>query len=332
MSAQQLKILHSQTPINKEKIMDINRYYPSYIIKKKHLIGLSDYSTEEIFEMLYATKALKRKFEAHEETNILHGKTVALMFADTSLRTRSAIEIGVHQLGGSCVDLPYSDRDMRAGENVKDFVNVISRYGVSALVTRGIEKKLLNEFTDISAMPIINSNNEDCVPIQALTDLFTIWDKKGELAGVKLAVIGKATSVVSSFVIGAVKCGMDVSVACPAGYRLKRENVEAAEQTGKIYFTDNPVEAVRDADVVYTCAYSYHTEPKEEEREALAPYRVDGSLMSYSKTNSIFMHPLPASRGLEVTADVIDGKRSVVYDQGENRLHAVKAIFTMLAK
>ena len=312
--------------------MDINRYSPSYILDKKHLIGLSDYSTEDSFELLYATKALKRKFEAHEETNILHGTTVALLFADTSLRTRSAIEIGTHQLGGSCVDLPYSDKDMHAGENVKDLVNVISRYGVSALVTRGINKKLLKEFTAISSMPIINSHNDDCVPIQALSDLFTIWEKKGELAGVKLAVVGRATSMTSSFVIGAVKCGMDVSLACPARYGLKRENMEAAEQLGKIYTTDNPIEAVRDADVVYTNAYRYHTVISDEEKEIFAPYRVDAGLMSYAKHNSVFMHPLPATRGQEVTADVIDGKHSIVYDQGENRLHTIKAIFTLLAK
>ena len=312
--------------------MDINRYSPSYILNKKHLIGLTDYSTEEIFELLYATKALKRKFEAHEETNILHGTTVAMLFADTSLRTRTAIEIGVHQLGGNCVDLPYSSKDMHAGENTRDIVNVISRYGVGALVTRSINKKMLNEFTSISSMPIINSHNDDCVPAQAVSDLFSIWEKKGELAGVKVAVVGKATSLTSSFVIGAVKCGMEVSGACPPRMGLKRENIEAAEQMGKIYFTDNPVEAVRDADFVYTNAYRYHTEASDEEKEALAPYRVDAGLMSYAKRNAFFMHPLPACRGQEVTADVIDGKRSMVYDQGENRLHAIKAIFTLLAK
>ena len=225
-----------------------------------------------------------------------------------------------------------SDKDMHAGENVKDLVNVISRYGVSALVTRGINKKLLKEFTAISSMPIINSHNDDCVPIQALSDLFTIWEKKGELAGVKLAVVGRATSMTSSFVIGAVKCGMDVSLACPARYGLKRENMEAAEQLGKIYTTDNPIEAVRDADVVYTNAYRYHTVISDEEKEIFAPYRVDAGLMSYAKHNSVFMHPLPATRGQEVTADVIDGKHSIVYDQGENRLHTIKAIFTLLAK
>ncbi|MCD7729502.1 MAG: ornithine carbamoyltransferase [Clostridia bacterium] len=312
--------------------MDINRYSPSFVLKKKHLIGLSDYSTEEIFEILYAIKALKRKFDAHEDTHILRGTTIALMFAETSIRTRSAIEIGTAQLGGTCISLPYSKQDMEAGENIRDTVNVISRYGINALITRGIDKKMLNEFTADSEIPIINSHNEDCVPIQALCDLYTIWEKMGELNGVKLAIVGKGTSTISSFMIGAVKCGMDVSIAMPTGYGLKRENIEAAEQLGKIYFTDNPILAVRDADVVYTSAYHYHSVISETEKNDLAPYKVDAGLMSYAKHSAIFMHPLPATRGLEVTADVIDGKKSAVYDQGENRLHTVKAILTLLAK
>ncbi len=312
--------------------MDINRYSPSYILNKQHLIGLSDYSTEEIFEILYATKILKSKFEAHEDTKILSGTSIALLFADTSLRTRSAIEIGVRHLGGSCVNLTYNAKDMQAGENAIDLVNVISRYGVGALITRGISGKLLREFTSISSMPIINSHNEDCVPAQALSDLFTIWEKKNELAGIKLAIIGKGTSLISSFIIGAVKCGLDVSCAMPHGYGIKRVNIETAEQFGKIYFTDNPVEAVKDADIVYTGGYSYHTPISEEERAALAPYQVNASLMSYAKHNALFMHPLPAKRGVEVTTDVIDGKRSIVYDQAENRLHSFKAILTLFAK
>ncbi len=255
-----------------------------------------------------------------------------LMFAETSIRMRSAIVIGSDQLGASCVDLPFSKEDMQAGENIRDIVNVISRYGVGALITRGITKQMLSEFTSISQVPIINSHNEECVPIQALSDLYTIWEKMGGLNGVKLAIVGKGTSTVSSFVIGAVKCGMDVSVAMPSGYRLKRESIEAAEQMGKITFTDNPIVAVRDADIVYTSAYTYHSVLSEEEKADLAPYRVDAGLMSYAKRNALFMHPLPATRGLEVTAEVIDGKKSAVYDQGENRLHTIKAILTLLSK
>ena len=130
--------------------MDINRYSPSYGVSRKHMIDIAGFSTEEIFEILYATKAVKAKFAAHEDTRILKGVTVALLFGDISLRTRSALEIGIRQLGGVCVNLPYSENDMRAGENVKDIVNVISRYGVGALVTRGIEQKELEEFCAVS--------------------------------------------------------------------------------------------------------------------------------------------------------------------------------------
>ena len=141
--------------------MDINRYTPSYGVKHKHMIRLSDYDTEEIFELLYATKAMKAKFVAHEDTRILQGVTVALLFGDTSLRTRSALEIGVRQLGGVCVNLPYSEKDMRAGENIKDIVKVISRYGVGALVTRDISQKELDEFCAVSEISIIKTKNKN---------------------------------------------------------------------------------------------------------------------------------------------------------------------------
>ena len=155
--------------------MDINRYTPSYGVNHKHLVNLCDFSAEEIFEFLYATKAMKAKFAAHEDTRILLGTTVALLFGDTSLRTRSALEIGIRQLGGTCVNLPYSQQDMRAGENVRDIVNVISRYGVGALVTRGISQKELSEFCAYSEISIINSTNEKAIPIQTLCDLYTVW-------------------------------------------------------------------------------------------------------------------------------------------------------------
>lgn len=312
--------------------MDINRYSPSYGVNKKHLTKLADFSTEELFEFLYATKAMKAKFAAHEDTRILNGVTVALLFGDTSLRTRSALEIGIRQLGGVCVNLPYSQNDMRAGENVKDIVNVISRYGVGALVTRGISRSELEKYCAVSSIPIINSTNDDYIPLQALCDIFTIWEKKGKLEGLKIAYVGKGNNNASSLVMGAIKCGMEVFVATPPQYCIKHENLTSAEQFGNIYVTDNPIEAVRDADVVYTDNYNYHLTISENERELLRPYQVNNALMSFAKNNAIFMHSLPATRGLEVTEDVIDGKSSVVLDQGENKLHTIKAVLALLVK
>lgn len=312
--------------------MDINRYTPSYGVNRKHMKKLADFSTEELFEILYATKVMKAKFLAHENTNILQGATVALLFGDTSLRTRSALEIGIRQLGGVCVNLPYSREDMLAGENIKDVVNVISRYGVSALVTRGIGQKDLDEFCAVSQISIINSANEDFIPLQGLCDMFTIWEKTGRLENLKIAYVGKGVNNAASLIMGAIKCGMEVAVATPKKFEINRAALIHAEQYGKIFVTDSPVDAVRDADVVYTDNYDYHGAITESERETLRPYQVNNALFSYAKHNALFMHSLPARRGLEVTADVIDGKNSVVLEQGENKLHTIKAVLALLIK
>lgn len=312
--------------------MDINRYTPSYGINQKHIKKLADLSTEELFEILYAAKVMKAKFLAHEDTNILKDATVALLFGDTSLRTRSAIEIGIRQLGGACVDLPYSREDMMAGENIQDLVNVISRYGVSALVTRGISQSDLDGFCAVSGISIINSANEDFMPLQGICDMFTIWEKTGKLEGLKIAYVGKGVNNTASLIMGAIKCGLEVAVATPEEFEIKREALLHAEQYGNIFVTHNPVEAVRNADVVYTDSYDYHCYIPEREREILRPYQVNSTLLSYAKHNAVFMHSLPARRGLEVTADVIDGKNSVVLEQGENKLHTIKAVLALLIK
>ena len=310
--------------------MDINRYSPSYGINKKHMTKLADFSTEELFEFLYATKAMKAKFAAHEQTGILNGVTAALLFADTSLRMRSALEIGIRQLGGMCVSLPYNENDMKAGENIKDIVNVISRYGVRALITRDIDQNELEEFCAVSSISIINSNNGYFSPLQALCDLYTIWEKKGKLEGLKLAYVGKGTNLAASLIMGAIKCGMQVAVATPHEYGVRHEHLTHAEQYGKINLTDSASEAVRDADIVYTDNYDYHAVLSQKEREILKPYQVNNALMSFANHDAVFMHPLPASRGLEVTEDVIDGKNSLVLEQGENRLHTIKAVLALL--
>lgn len=312
--------------------MDINRYTPSYGINHKHMIKLSDYSTEDIFEILYATKAMKGKFIAHENTRILKGVTVALLFGDTSLRTRSALEIGIRQLGGVCVNLPYSEEDMNAGENIGDIVRIISRYGVGALVTRSISDDELDEFCAVSEIPVINSFNDRSTPWQALCDLYTIWERKGKLEGLKIAYVGKGSGYAASLVTGAIKCGMEVAVATPQKFALSQQIIDDARQYGNLTVTQNPAEAVRNADVVYTDGYNYHSSVTNEEREILKPYQINNNLMSLAAHGSMFMHPLPANRGVEVTAEVIDGKNSLVLEQGENKLHTIKAVLALLVK
>ncbi len=221
---------------------------------------------------------------------------------------------------------------MRAGENVKDIVNVISRYGVGALVTRGIEQKELEEFCAVSEISIINSTNEQGIPLQTLCDLFTIWEKRGKLEGLKIAYVGKGTNNAASLVTGAIKCGMEVCVATPAEFAISKTLLDNARQYGSVTVTENPAEAVRGADIVYTDSYNYHSSVSEAEKKILLPYQVNNSLMSYAAHNALFMHSLPAKRGVEVTEDVIDGKNSLVLEQGENKLHTIKSVLALLIK
>lgn len=312
--------------------MDINRYAPSYGLDRKHLTKLIDCTTEEIFEILYATKVMKAKFIAHEDTRILKDATIALLFGDTSLRTRTALEIGVRQLGSVCVNLPYSQKDMHAGENIEDIVNVISRYGVGAIVTRYIDQKELDKYCAVSAVPIINSKNDSRAPIQTLTDLFTIWEKRGRLEGLRIAYVGKITANSQSLMVGALKCGMDVAVAAPFEFTVKRHVLDDIRQYGHVTVTNNPIEAVKGADIIYTDRYSYHSLLNDEEKAIFEPYKINAKLMSVANPGAHFMHPLPANRGTEVTAEIIDGKNSLVLDQGENKLHTIKAILALLVK
>lgn len=312
--------------------MDINRFSPTYSISQKHMVQLDDYSTEELFELMYATKQMKAKFLAHENTAILGGVTIALMFNDTSLRTRTALEVGIRQLGGESLDITYSERDMCAGDNIADIVNVICRYGVGALITRGIGQSDLESYVKLSPISIINSTNTECVPMQAISDLYTVWEKKKKLEGLKLAYIGKGTNVANSLIMAAIKCGMEVVVATPAEFGVKREHLAKAEQFGSIEVTDDPMAAAKGADIIYTDSYHYHSQISEEEAKALAPYKVNSRIMAQANGTAIFMHPLPAKRGVEVTQEVIGGKQSVVYDQAENKLHAIKAILALLIK
>ncbi len=312
--------------------MDINRYSPSYGVNTNHLIQISSLKVEEIFEYLYAIKSLKAKFTANEDTGILRGVTIALLFNDTSLRTRLALEVGIRQLGGNCVNLPYDESDMRVGENMYDILNVICRYGVGALVTRGISKDQLKRFCADSPIPIINSNNDKSVPVQTLCDLFTIWEKRKKLEGLRLAYTGKWSANCFSLITGAVKCGMDVSLSTPREYAIPPELLESVSQYGNVTVTENPAQAVKNADVVYTDNYNYHTAISETERKILLPYQVNKKLMELASPDAVFMHALPANRGIEVTEEIIDGSKSLVLKQAENKLHTVKAVFVLLVK
>lgn len=313
--------------------MDINRYSPKYKIRQTNLLRLADLTAEEIFEVLYTAKVLKKRFRVGESTPILHDKTVALLFGNVSTRTRVSFEMGIRQLGGDYLFLPKQETQLARGESIRDTAVMLGRYGISALVLRAFNDKEVSQFASYSDIPVINGISDVAHPLQILSDLFTVWEKKGRLDGLKLAYIGDGNNVANSLIIGGSKVNMDIAIASPHGYSPDKEVVDRAMQYSDVLITDDIAEAVRGADIVYTDVFiSMGDDEDGEKREKLARYRVTPEVMALAKEDAVFMHCMPARRGEEVSEEVIDGKQSIVYDQAENRLHINKAVLALLLK
>lgn len=311
--------------------MDVNKYVPKFKIKAKDLLHIADLSTEEIFELLYAAKAMKKKHKVGEAMTALRGKTVGLLFGNVSTRTRVSFEIGIRQMGGDYIFLPKSETQLSRGESVKDTAVMLGRFGISALVLRGFTDTEIEEFASHCEIPVINGISDTSHPLQVLSDLFTIWEKKGKLSDLKIAYIGDGNNVANSLIIGCTKCGMNVAVASPGGYSPERSIVERGMQFGDVLITNDIAEAVKGADIVYTDVFISMSEENDDEKKAkLAKYRVTPEVMALAKEDALFMHCMPVHRGEEVAAEVVDGPQSVVYDQAENRLHLNKAALTLL--
>ncbi len=313
--------------------MDINKYSPKFKLAKKDLLRLADLSAEEMFELLYAAKIFKKKFKVGENSPSLRGKTVALLFGNASTRTRVSFEMGIRQLGGDYLFLPKNETQLARGESIRDTAVMLGRYGISALVLRAFTDAQIKEFADNSDIPVINGISDEAHPLQVLSDLFTVWEVKGRLDNLKIAYIGDGNNVANSLIIGCSKMNMDVAIASPHGYRPAQVTVDRASQFSDVLITSSVAEAVKDADVVYTDVFiSMNDEDDEVKKHKLARYRVTKEVMALAKEDAVFMHCMPARRGEEVAADVIDGPQSIVYDQAENRLHMNKAVLAMLVK
>ena len=313
--------------------MDINKYSPKFKLAKKDLLRLADLSAEEMFELLYAAKIFKKKFKVGENSPSLRGKTVALLFGNASTRTRVSFEMGIRQLGGDYLFLPKNETQLARGESIRDTAVMLGRYGISALVLRAFTDAQIKEFADNSDIPVINGISDEAHPLQVLSDLFTVWEVKGRLDNLKIAYIGDGNNVANSLIIGCSKMNMDVAIASPHGYRPAQVTVDLASQFSDVLITSSVAEAVKDADVVYTDVFiSMNDEDDEVKKHKLARYRVTKEVMALAKEDAVFMHCMPARRGEEVAADVIDGAQSIVYDQAENRLHMNKAVLAMLVK
>ncbi|MGG1419170.1 ornithine carbamoyltransferase [Bacillus subtilis] len=294
----------------------------------KDLLTLKDLSEQDINALLAEAGELKQ----NKIQPIFHGKTLAMIFEKSSTRTRVSFEAGMAQLGGNALFLSQKDLQLGRGETVADTAKVLSGY-VDAIMIRTFEHEKVEELAKEADIPVINGLTDKYHPCQALADLLTIKEIKGKLKGVNVAYIGDGNNVAHSLMIGCAKMGCDISIASPKGYEVLDEAAEAAKtyalQSGSsITLTDDPIEAVKDADVIYSDVFtSMGQEAEEQERLAVfAPYQVNGALVSHAKPDYTFLHCLPAHREEEVTAEIIDGPNSAVFQQAENRLHVQKAL------
>jgi len=257
----------------------------------------------------------------------LAGKTLAMIFEKPSTRTRVSFEVAMRHLGGDTIFLDAADTQLGRGETIADTARVLSRY-VDAIMIRTTESRKLEELAEHATVPVINGLTDASHPCQIMADVMTLQERKGQLAGRIVAWSGDGNNVAASWVHAAVRFGFTMRLACPAELSPPPRLIDwAAREGGRVSLTAEPIEAVADADCVVTDTWiSMGAEASVNRHNMLAPYRVDEDLMAHAKPDAIFMHCLPAKRGQEVTAGVIDGPQSVVWDEAENRLHAQKAI------
>lgn len=304
--------------------------------KGRDMIELDDYTTEEIQYLLDAAIEIKRKQKNGEVYQPLKGKTIGLIFEKSSTRTRLSFEAGMFQLGGHALFLSKNDIQLGRGEPISDMAQVMSRY-LDGIMIRTFGHDNVINLARYASIPVINGLSDMAHPCQVLADLQTILEHKGKLKGLKMAFVGDGNNMANSLLIGGAKMGMHVAIASPDGYepdeRIVQLSREIARETGaEITVTQDPQEAVKDADVIYTDVWaSMGFEEEQKQREvAFANYQVDETLVQTAKPDYLFLHCLPAHRGEEVSEGVIDGANSVIFDQAENRLHAQKALMVAL--
>ena len=293
-------------------------------------------SRAEIEALLTLASLLKAKQQAGTSHRLLQGKTLGLLFQKPSTRTRVSFEAGMNQLGGHALVLPMADLQLSRGESVADTARVLSRY-LDGIVIRSYDHATVEEWAREATMPVINGLTDLSHPCQALSDLLTIKEKKGTLKGIKIAYVGDGNNVANSLIEATAKMGMTIALGCPSGYQPDQHvvdvaRVEAVKTGATIDVGQDPYVAVKEADVVYADVWISMGREREQARrlKVLSPYQVNSRLVAKAKPDAIVMHCLPAHRGEEITAEVLDGPQSVIIDQAENRLHMQKAILTKL--
>jgi ornithine carbamoyltransferase len=305
-------------------------------LRGRDLVSVQDLSVDEIYRIFHIASVLKSDMRSGVSHRVLEGKSLGMIFKKASTRTRVSFEVGIWQLGGYGLFLSAGDIQMSRGESVSDTAEVLSRY-LDGIMIRTYSHDEVVQLAASASVPVINGLTDLLHPCQALADLFTAFEKRGNLSGLKLAFIGDGNNVAHSLLLAASKLGVSVSVASPPGYEpqsfILDQAVSYAADTGaRIEVIHSPIEAARDADIVYTDVWaSMGQELERVQREkSFAGYQVNRELMAAAKPDALVMHCLPAHRGEEITDEVIDGPNSVVLDEAENRLHVQKAIMVLL--
>lgn len=299
----------------------------------KHLLKLLDLSREDIHEILDTADQMKYSQKHGIPHEYLKGKTLAMIFEKNSTRTRVSFEVGMYQLGGHALFLSGKDSQIGRGEPVEDTARVLSRY-CDGIMIRTYDQKEVEALARYGSIPVINGLTDFCHPCQVLADLMTIREKQTRLEGLKLCFIGDGNNMANSLIVGGLKCGMDVSVACPEGYDPDPEVLAFARTVtdAKFELCRVPADAVRGADVVVTDVWASmgQEEEKAEREKAFAGYCVDEALMALTHPGCMVQHCLPAHRGEEITAQVFEAHADEIFDEAENRLHAQKAVMYLL--
>ena len=301
----------------------------------KHFLHISDYSKEELWEILDLAKIVKSKFRKREDNKVFNNKSLAMIFAKPSARTRVSFETGFAWMGGHALFLGPNDIGIGKREAIKDISRVLSRYN-DIIMARLFEHEHIIELAEHSSVPIVNGLTDYNHPCQIMADIFTVWEHLNDIDGAKIVYMGDGNNIVHSWLHLSMRFPLDFVCCCPEDYEPDAELVNQAKESevSKITITNDPVSAVSGADVIYTDVWASMGQKEEaEERErAFKNFQVNEKLMSLTGKDTLFMHCLPAERDREVTDGVMESDNSIVFDQAENRMHVQNAIMIMLSE
>lgn len=318
------------------KLLEEVQLKPVASLKGKDLLTLLDYTSQEVQDLILLATQLKKLTKEGRCPRLLEGKTLGMIFEKSSTRTRVSFEVGMQQLGGYGMYMNARDMQIGRGEPISDTGRVLSGY-LDGIMIRANSHEMVKELAEHASIPVINGLTDVFHPCQALADIETIAENKGELKGLKVAYVGDGNNVAHSLVIACAHVGMDVAVATPVGYECDSAIIDKARAIAlangsEILITTNPVEAVKDADAVYADVWTSMGQEEETQQrlQDFKGYQINDELVAHAKADYMFLHCLPAHREEEVTSSVIDGPNSYIYEQAENRLHAQKAVLVSL--